>query len=117
MHDQTNTAGVHVILHQPLLGQIDEYRRRRPNPPSRPDAIRQLAQLGLRQDGDAFARSARQRRSRSKITTASRPSGTGAIGQKAMAQAATRRGTSVADQHHFGETRRLWPSEPERYQR
>jgi metal-responsive CopG/Arc/MetJ family transcriptional regulator len=53
MHEQPNTVGVHVRLHQPLLSEIDEYRRDQANLPSRPTAIRQLLQQALaRQDED-----------------------------------------------------------------
>jgi metal-responsive CopG/Arc/MetJ family transcriptional regulator len=51
MHEQQNTAGVHVRLHQPLLTDVDEFRRSERDCPTRPEAIRRLVQLALaRQD-------------------------------------------------------------------
>jgi metal-responsive CopG/Arc/MetJ family transcriptional regulator len=38
---------IHVRIENELLRAIDEFRRREADPPTRPDAIRQLVQLGL----------------------------------------------------------------------
>jgi hypothetical protein len=38
---------IHVRIENELLRAIDEYRRSAADPPTRPDAIRQLVQLGL----------------------------------------------------------------------
>ena len=56
MHEQPNTAGVHVRLHQPLLSEIQNFRRAEIDLPSLPEAIRRLAKQGLtHQDEDAGA--------------------------------------------------------------
>jgi metal-responsive CopG/Arc/MetJ family transcriptional regulator len=55
MHDQQNTAGVHVRLQQALLSEIENFRRREIDLPTRPEAIRRLLQRAIAREEAAPA--------------------------------------------------------------
>ena len=47
------SESIHLRPHDQLLREIDKFRRRKANPPSRPKAVEELVQKGLaRQDGN-----------------------------------------------------------------
>jgi len=59
MHERPNTAGVHVRLQQPLLSEIEDFRRSEIDLPTRPEAIRRLLQQAVLARQDAAAATAR----------------------------------------------------------
>jgi metal-responsive CopG/Arc/MetJ family transcriptional regulator len=52
MHEQ---LGVHVRLHEPLLSEIDDFRRDEVDLPTRPEAIRRLLQQAVTARADVAA--------------------------------------------------------------
>jgi hypothetical protein len=53
MEERPNTAGVHVRLHQPLLTEIQDFRRSEIDLPSLPEALRRLAKVALARQAES----------------------------------------------------------------